>query len=140
MMMSTPTMDKTQQRLMLLLPLFFVLFIIRFPAGLILYWITTNAWTMGQQYIIRRTMAPVVPPGGTGPSVDGGKGGGGSGPDGGAPSNGAAATGGFSGALRGLLKPPESKEPAGVASPRPRRETAPPPPPRKKKKRSGRRR
>jgi YidC/Oxa1 family membrane protein insertase len=30
-------------------------FIQGFPAGLIVYWITTNFWTVGQQYIIRRT-------------------------------------------------------------------------------------
>ena len=51
--MRAPTMDQTQRRMMLLLPLFFVIFIISFPAGLILYWITTNTWTMGQQWVIR---------------------------------------------------------------------------------------
>ncbi|MFL5823186.1 MAG: YidC/Oxa1 family membrane protein insertase [Solirubrobacteraceae bacterium] len=139
LMMSAPTMDNTQRRLMLLLPLFFVILIINFPAGLIVYWITTNAWTMGQQYVVRRTMTPVVPATGTGPPLDDGKGGGPGARDG-APPNGAGAAGGLTGALRGLLKPPDGKEPAGVASSRPRRESAPPPPPRKKKKRSGRRR
>jgi len=61
LMMSTPTMDKSQRQIMLLMPLFFVIFIINFPAGLILYWITTNAWTMGQQWVIRRRIGPVVP-------------------------------------------------------------------------------
>ena len=42
LMMQAPTMDQTQRRIMLLLPLFFVIFIISFPAGLILYWITTE--------------------------------------------------------------------------------------------------
>jgi hypothetical protein len=28
---------------------------------LILYWITTNTWTIGQQWAIRRRIAPVVP-------------------------------------------------------------------------------
>ena len=41
--------------MMLLLPLLFVIFIINFPAGSILYWITTNTWTMGQQRVIRQT-------------------------------------------------------------------------------------
>ena len=68
-MMSTPTMDKNQRRLMLLLPLFFVLFIISFPAGLILYWITTNAWTMGQQYVIRRRVGPLTPVTTAGPAA-----------------------------------------------------------------------
>src|SRR5579884_2022382 len=64
-MMSAPTMDQTQRRMMMLLPLFFVILILNFPAGLIVYWITTNTWTMAQQYAIRRTMPappPVTPP------------------------------------------------------------------------------
>lgn len=48
--------DKNQRMLMFLLPLFFVPFIISFPAGLILYWITTNVWTIGQQYVIQRVI------------------------------------------------------------------------------------
>jgi hypothetical protein len=32
-MMATPTIDKTQRQIMLLMPLFFVIFIIQFPAG-----------------------------------------------------------------------------------------------------------
>jgi YidC/Oxa1 family membrane protein insertase len=149
LMMSTPTMDKTQQRLMLLLPLFFVLFIIRFPAGLILYWITTNAWTMGQQYVIRRRVGPVTPLTTAGPSAP--------------PARGAAraaqpepngsGSGGLAGLLRGRTKEEdankaegdkkEAKQPASVGASnrtRSRRQGPPPPPPRKKKKRSGRRR
>src|SRR5205807_597354 len=53
LMMATPTMDKTQRQIMLLLPLFFVVLIISFPAGLIVYWITTNTWTIFQQYVVR---------------------------------------------------------------------------------------
>ena len=43
------TADKSQRTMMFVLPLIFVPFIISFPAGLILYWITTNIWTIGQQ-------------------------------------------------------------------------------------------
>jgi YidC/Oxa1 family membrane protein insertase len=142
LMMSAPTMDQTQRRLMLLLPLFFVIFIINFPAGLILYWITTNAWTMGQQYVIRRRIGPVTPvTAGTTPEATAST----AGSDGrgktATAANGAAA-GGLSGLLRGRSRPPEDKkEPATVAgSTRSRRDAPPPPPPRKKKKRSGRRR
>jgi|SRR5947209_1399489 len=134
LMMQTPTMDKSQQRMMLLLPLFFVIFIIRFPAGLIVYWITTNAWTMGQQYVIRRRIGPVtpVPAAGSDGAADGRAAA--------ASGNGDGATGGLAGLLRGRTKPAD-KQPATVGSGnRPRREAAPPPPPRKKKKRSGRRR
>jgi len=48
------TADKSQRMMMMVLPFIFVPFIISFPAGLILYWITTNFWTMGQQYTIQR--------------------------------------------------------------------------------------
>ena len=48
------TADKSQRTMMFVLPLIFVPFVISFPAGLILYWITTNFWTIGQQYAIQR--------------------------------------------------------------------------------------
>lgn len=55
------TADKSQRLMMMVLPFIFVPFIISFPAGLILYWITTNFWTMGQQYTIQKLIpAPVV--------------------------------------------------------------------------------
>ncbi|HEX3609214.1 MAG TPA: YidC/Oxa1 family membrane protein insertase, partial [Solirubrobacterales bacterium] len=55
------TADKSQRTMMMLLPFIFVPFVINFPAGLILYWITTNFWTMGQQYVIQRIIpAPQV--------------------------------------------------------------------------------
>jgi YidC/Oxa1 family membrane protein insertase len=46
--------DKTQQRIMMALPFVFVVFIINFEAGLIVYWITTNVWTIGQQLVVRK--------------------------------------------------------------------------------------
>ena len=46
--------DKTQQRIMYALPFVFVIFIINFEAGLIVYWITTNVWTIGQQLVVRK--------------------------------------------------------------------------------------
>jgi YidC/Oxa1 family membrane protein insertase len=55
------TADKSQRTMMFLLPLIFVPFILSFPAGLILYWITTNVWTIGQQFTIQKLIpAPVV--------------------------------------------------------------------------------
>jgi YidC/Oxa1 family membrane protein insertase len=142
LMMSTPTMDSTQRRIMLLMPLFFVVFVISFPAGLIVYWITTNSWTMLQQYVIRRRLGPVVPVTPTaGPPEDGGGGGAGGGGPGTTPNG--SGSGGLTGLLRGRLRSGEDKEPAGVGSGagnRARRGAPPPPPPRKKKKRSGRRR
>ncbi|HEV3130041.1 MAG TPA: YidC/Oxa1 family membrane protein insertase [Solirubrobacteraceae bacterium] len=131
LMMATPAMDKMQRQIMLLMPLFFVVLIISFPAGLIVYWITTNTWTIFQQYVVRRRIGPVVPAAAT---AAGGNG---------APADGAS-SGGLGSMLRNRLKPPDEKEkePAavGASRSRSRRESPPPPPPRKKKKRSGRRR
>jgi YidC/Oxa1 family membrane protein insertase len=40
-------------------PFMFAIFGINFPVGVLLYWLTTNLWTMGQQfYVIRRNPAP----------------------------------------------------------------------------------
>jgi len=58
------TVDKTQRILFMVMPLVFVFVIARFPAGLVLYWVTTNLWTVGQGLITRRlipkTTAPLV--------------------------------------------------------------------------------
>jgi YidC/Oxa1 family membrane protein insertase len=58
------TTDKTQRVLFMVMPVFFVFIIARFPAGLVLYWVTTNLWTVGQGLITRRlisrTPAPVA--------------------------------------------------------------------------------
>jgi YidC/Oxa1 family membrane protein insertase len=59
-MSASSTMDPTQRKIMLFMPLIFVLFVIRFPAGLMLYWITTNLWTVAQQYTVRRYIGPHV--------------------------------------------------------------------------------
>ncbi|HEY2159706.1 MAG TPA: YidC/Oxa1 family membrane protein insertase [Solirubrobacteraceae bacterium] len=136
LMMSTPTMDKNQRRIMLLLPLFFVVIVINFPAGLLVYWITTNLWTMGQQYVIRRRLGPVTPPAPAAGTVGAGAAGvaNGSGSD-----SGSSSGGGLSGILRGRVRS-EEKPKETVGASRQRREAPPPPPPRKKKKRSGRRR
>ena len=48
------TADRNQRFIMIALPFVFVPFIQGFPAGLLVYWITTNFWTVGQQYVIRR--------------------------------------------------------------------------------------
>ena len=139
MMMSAPTMDKTQRQLMMFMPLFFVIFVINFPAGVLVYWITTNAWTMGQQYVVRRRLGPVTP---APAAAAGGPVGTAAAPRDGVPLGNGDGGGGLAGLIKSRLRPgDESKEPAGVATrTRDRREAPPPPPPRKKKKRSGRRR
>jgi YidC/Oxa1 family membrane protein insertase len=118
--MST-TVDRNQRLIMMGLPFFFVPFIIGFPAGLLIYWITTNLWTVGQGLVVRKLM-PVPAP--------------------------ATATGvaGLPGAAWAAAPEPRRRRPTdqdadGASAEQPeRRPAAPPPPPRKKKKRSGRRR
>jgi YidC/Oxa1 family membrane protein insertase len=149
-MMSSATMDRTQRQIMLFMPLIFVLFVIQFPAGVLVYWITTNLWTIGQQYIIKRRIGPTqAAPAAAAAAVPGSVSrttGGQSKP---APrpqareaepskggSNGDSAGG--LGRLIGKAKPPAQKEqPVATGA---RASGRPPKPPRKKKKRSGRRR
>jgi YidC/Oxa1 family membrane protein insertase len=57
-MVMSVSADKTQQRLMLLLPLVFAAFVPTFPAGLLVYWVTTNFWTLGQSMVVRRLSPP----------------------------------------------------------------------------------
>ena len=53
LMLVTQT-DKTQKMLMRAMPIIFVFFLFNFPAGLFVYWVTTNLWTIGQQLLIRK--------------------------------------------------------------------------------------
>src|SRR3954453_11314838 len=66
------TVDRNQRMIFLALPFIFIPFIISFPAGLLVYWITTNAWTSVQQYLVRRTIGPITPPAPAGGGGDGG--------------------------------------------------------------------
>jgi YidC/Oxa1 family membrane protein insertase len=61
LLMST-TMDRMQRTLLLILPLAFLFFILNFPAGLVLYWVTSNLWTTGQGLVTRRLMPRPAPP------------------------------------------------------------------------------
>ena len=116
--------DPNQRRLMLALPFVFVIFVFRFQAGLLVYWVTTNVWTIGQQLVIKRFLPPPEPLA-AGAAAAVGKGDGG---DGGA-------------AAKRPSKPKASAPaPSGGNSGGNGAAKAPPPSPRKKKKRSGRRR
>jgi YidC/Oxa1 family membrane protein insertase len=140
LLMSTTT-DKTQRMIFIAMPFFFVTFVWRFPAGLLLYWITTNLWTIVQQAIVKKRIGPLRPPlaeGETQPTLMeslrslGGAGGAGDSakqPDRAKP----RAAGGARSKDRALTR-------AGAGEPKGRPAGPPPPSPRKKKKRSGRRR
>ena len=139
-LLMSATADKNQRMIFLALPFFFVAVIWQFPAGLLVYWITTNLWTIVQQSIIKKRLGPLREQAMAAAKAakeeqdalkakgrQGGKGKA-DGKGGGAPR-----------ALGRLSKPPGPSPRAGTA----RRKAAggpPPAPPRKKKKRSGRRR
>jgi YidC/Oxa1 family membrane protein insertase len=108
--------DPTQRRLMMIFPLVFLVVLYRYPAGLLLYWITTNLWTVGQGYFVRRRIGPP-------PTVSTGKGV--------VAASKSASNGRPEGG--GVIKGEPALAGAGGGS-------APPRSPRKKKKRSGRRR
>lgn len=110
LLMMTAATDRNQKIIFLALPFVFVAFIWNFPAGLLVYWITTNLFTMVQQQTIRRLIPKVEPI--EDPPDDESK-----------PKK------------RGSLSP----APAGAAAAS-GASKAPPPPPRQKRKRSGRRR
>jgi YidC/Oxa1 family membrane protein insertase len=144
LLMMTATADQNQKIIMLVLPFLFVGFIFRFPAGLLLYWITTNFWTIGQQQFLRRVIGrnapepPPLPEGAAAPGKAGASSGGGGSSGGGLFARLASAgqqshsSGGSNG----------SSSDGGAGEKKEARVTkAPPPPPRqRKKKRSGRRR
>jgi YidC/Oxa1 family membrane protein insertase len=55
-MLMSSTMDKSQRIMLMVLPVVFVTFLLNFPVGLVIYWVTTNLWTVGQGLITRRLM------------------------------------------------------------------------------------
>lgn len=57
-MITATTADRNQRIMMMVLPFIFIPFIISFPAGLVLYWITTNFWTIGQQAVVNKVIPP----------------------------------------------------------------------------------
>jgi YidC/Oxa1 family membrane protein insertase len=139
-LMSTAT-DRTQRMIFLALPFVFVIFIISFPAGLLVYWITTNFWTIVQQTIVRKRLGPMRPPSleGEGPPMS--------------IMDRMLHRGSAAERDSGDGTPTPTREPDRVASgsgstresgsgsqPKRRPSSPPPPSPRKKKKRSGRRR
>jgi YidC/Oxa1 family membrane protein insertase len=61
LLMST-TMDRNQRTILLIMPLVFIIFIVNFKTGLVLYWVTTNLWTVGQGLVTRRLVPRKPPP------------------------------------------------------------------------------
>jgi YidC/Oxa1 family membrane protein insertase len=62
-LMSTSMQSKAQRYMIMVLPILFLPFILGFPSGLMIYWLTTNLWSTGQGIVTRRQMPrPVAPP------------------------------------------------------------------------------
>jgi YidC/Oxa1 family membrane protein insertase len=54
--------DQPQMRIMLYaMPVMLTVFAFQFPVGVLLYWVTTNLWTMGQQWAMFRNIEPARP-------------------------------------------------------------------------------
>jgi len=68
--------DRQQKYMFAAMPIFFIPFVIGVPAGVMIYWITTNVWTMCQQGVIKRTMGHRLRPATAGAAAGGGGGGG----------------------------------------------------------------
>src|SRR3954453_1250350 len=143
--------DKNQRRLLFIFPFVFVPVVINFEAGLLIYWITTNFFTIGQQLAIRRFLPAPEPHaagalalkaddggGGSSRKRRGGGGRGGDGDDGGKTSP-KAPRGGSGNDSKAATKPAKASSGSNAKSDGGPRK-APPPSPRKKKKRTGRRR
>jgi YidC/Oxa1 family membrane protein insertase len=157
-LMASQATDRNQRLIFFALPFVFVIFIQRFPAGLLVYWITTNLWTVAQQFTIRELIAHPVHAGAGG----GGDGGAAAEPEPSSGSSGGRGGGLFASLMSRAAEGAATREEAAngrakrdqqqggkqqggkrekapaPASAGPR--TPPPRPPRKKKKRSGRRR
>jgi YidC/Oxa1 family membrane protein insertase len=118
--------DPTQRRIMFALPFVFTIFIINFPAGLIVYWITTNVWTIGQQLMVKRLYPKPEPVVRT--AVTDGK-----------PARGKPPTASTDGKDDAAEVKPKAKAESGSDG-NGSGASKPPPSPRKRKKRSGRRR
>ena len=61
-LMSTQMQSQAQRIMVMVLPVVFLPFILRFPSGLMIYWLTTNLWTTGQGIVTRRLMPRQAPP------------------------------------------------------------------------------
>ncbi len=55
----TPTSaDPTQQKVMMIMPFMFTFMSFNFPSGLVIYWLVSNVWAIGQQYLTNYLIGP----------------------------------------------------------------------------------
>ena len=51
-------MDPVQQKMTMLMPVFFTFLFLWYPAGVALYWLVNNIWAIGQQYLTNYIIGP----------------------------------------------------------------------------------
>lgn len=56
--MAMTSAEASQKSMMIIMPIFIGYISISFPAGLVLYWVVSNLFSMVQQYLIARKMSP----------------------------------------------------------------------------------
>ena len=57
-MVTDPQQQQIQKFMLYVLPFSFAIFGFTFPIGVLLYWLTTNIWSMGQQHWVIKRMPP----------------------------------------------------------------------------------
>jgi len=62
LVMSARIQDRNQKIIMFALPVVFAPFIATQPAGLAIYWVATNVWTLGQQFVVQTFWPAPDPP------------------------------------------------------------------------------
>jgi YidC/Oxa1 family membrane protein insertase len=58
--MTPTTGDPAQAKVMQFMPLIFLMFFLKAPAGLVIYWLMNNVLSIAQQLMINRSSAPAV--------------------------------------------------------------------------------
>jgi YidC/Oxa1 family membrane protein insertase len=58
--MTPTTADPMQQKIMMFMPIMFTVMFLWAPSGLVLYWLVSNLWGIGQQQITNRIIGPPV--------------------------------------------------------------------------------
>ena len=61
MKMMPTSMDPTQAKIMMFMPVMFTFMSLSFPSGLVVYWSVSNVWTIGQQYFTNYLIGPAQP-------------------------------------------------------------------------------
>lgn len=51
-------MDPVQQKMMTMMPVMFTVFFLWVPSGLVVYWLLSNVWTIGQQFLTNKLIGP----------------------------------------------------------------------------------